>query len=171
MPASHSTARSTTSTTLSLRGVTVTRGARPVLDSVDLVVAGGHRMGVVGPNGVGKSTLLAAAAAAVPLDAGEVRTTPPTATVGWLHQEPERIDESVRAALARRTGVTGAQRDLDDAATRANQPNGAVQGVSETPAQQRPPVACRTPSTPACPVEKRNIGPMRTVTTPSPTST
>ena len=128
MPASRPPDRSATSpTTLSLRGVTVTRGPRPVLDRVDLVVAAGHRTGVVGPNGVGKSTLLAAAAGAVPLDAGEVRTTPPNATVGWLRQEPERMDESVRTALARRTGVTGAQRDLDDAtaALAADEPGAA----------------------------------------------
>ncbi|MFP5487604.1 MAG: ABC-F family ATP-binding cassette domain-containing protein, partial [Acidimicrobiia bacterium] len=86
-----------------------------MLDGVDLTVAGGHRIGVVGPNGVGKSTLLAAASSAIPLDAGEVRTTPPEATVGWLRQEPERVDETVRAALARRTGVTGAQEALDAA--------------------------------------------------------
>ena len=118
MPASRPTPRSTTprsTTSLAMRDVTVTRGARAVLDGVDLAVASGQRIGVVGPNGVGKSTLLAAAAAAVPLDAGTVRTTPPNATVGWLHQEPERHRETVRAALARRTGVTGAQHDLDAA--------------------------------------------------------
>jgi len=86
-----------------------------VLDHVDLTVASGHRYGIVGPNGVGKSTLLAAAASAIPLDSGDVRTTPPDATVGWLHQEPERIEESVRAALARRTGVAAAQAALDAA--------------------------------------------------------
>jgi ATPase subunit of ABC transporter with duplicated ATPase domains len=37
--------------------------------------------------------------------------------VGWLHQEPERVDETVRAALGRRTGVTGAQAALDAATT------------------------------------------------------
>ena len=113
MPASRPTSRSTTS--LTMRGVSVTRGALVVLDAVDLLVTTGHRVGIVGPNGVGKSTLLAAAAEAVPLDGGEVRTTPPSATVGWLRQEPERRAETVRAALARRTGVSGAQQELDAA--------------------------------------------------------
>ena len=117
MPASRPAPRPA-ATTLALRGVSVTRGARRVLDAVDLVAGPGHRVGVVGPNGVGKSTLLAAAAAAVPLDAGTVTVTPPTATVGWLRQEPDRDGETVRTVLARRTGVTGAQRALD-AATRA----------------------------------------------------
>jgi len=62
---------------LSFHDVTVTRAARPILDHVDLLVAPGERSGVVGPNGVGKSTLLAAAAGVLALDSGEVRTTPP----------------------------------------------------------------------------------------------
>jgi ATPase subunit of ABC transporter with duplicated ATPase domains len=100
---------------LSFHGVVVARGPQLVLDRVDLLVGPGRRIGVVGPNGVGKSTLLAAAAGAVPLDAGEVRTTPPDATIGWLHQEPERSDETVRELLTRRTGVAAAQNDLDAA--------------------------------------------------------
>ncbi len=97
--------------------VTVTRGARPILDHVGLLAAPGQRLGIIGPNGVGKSTLLAAAAGAVTLDSGEVRLTPPSATVGWLRQEADRSGETVRELLARRTGVAEAQRELDDATT------------------------------------------------------
>ncbi len=104
------------SATLTLAGVTVTRGPRPIVDAVNLVVPSGRRIGVVGPNGVGKSSLLAACAGALPIDAGEIRLTPPTATVGWLRQEPERTNETVRELLRRRTGVTDAQRELDGAA-------------------------------------------------------
>jgi len=86
-----------------------------VLDGVDLVVAGGERIGVVGPNGVGKSTLLQALAGLVPLERGRVDRTPPTATVGYLPQEPSRSDESVAEYLARRTGVTDAHHELDAA--------------------------------------------------------
>ena len=106
-------------TTLVARDVTVTRGARSVLDAVDLTVAPGRRVALVGPNGVGKSTLLAVLAGRLPVDRGSVNVTPPTATVGWLTQEPERSDhETVRALLARRTGVAAAQIELD-AATEA----------------------------------------------------
>ena len=100
---------------LSLSGVSVTRAARPVLTDVDLLVAPGKRIGVVGPNGVGKSTLLAVAAGVLAPESGTVALAPPTATVGWLHQEPERSDELVRDLLARRTGVTDAQLELDAA--------------------------------------------------------
>ena len=104
------------SATLSLDDVTVTRGVNPILAHVDLLVPPGRRIGVVGPNGVGKSTLLGVCAGAVSVDRGEVRLAPPQATIGWLHQEPERgADETVRQLLSRRTGVTGAQAALDAA--------------------------------------------------------
>ena len=103
------------SATLSLHDLTVSRGARTILDSVDLLVAPGDRVGVVGPNGVGKSTLLAAAAGELRPDSGGVRLMPPAANVGWLRQEPDRSGETVRDLLHRRTGVTAAQLELDTA--------------------------------------------------------
>jgi ATPase subunit of ABC transporter with duplicated ATPase domains len=97
------------------RSVTVSRGPLLVLDSIDLTLAPGHRVGLVGPNGVGKSTLLATLAGDVEPDRGSVAAAPPSATVGLLPQEPQRSDETVAAFLGRRTGVTGAQHDLDAA--------------------------------------------------------
>ena len=96
-------------------GVTVTRAARTVLDQVDLVVPPGHRIGLVGANGVGKSTLLAVCAGGVAPDSGGVRLSPPDAAVGWLRQEPDRSDETVVELLHRRTGVAAAQTALDAA--------------------------------------------------------
>ncbi len=103
-------------------GITVVRGPSLVLSDVSLTVAPGSRTGVVGPNGVGKSTLLALLAGALVPDSGSVVLSPPTATVGLLPQEPERREgETVAAFLERRTGVAGAQAALDaatDALTR-----------------------------------------------------
>ena len=100
-------------------GITVVRGPSLVLSDVSLTVAPGARTGVVGPNGVGKSTLLAVLAGALVPDTGTVSLSPPTATVGLLPQEPERrAGETVAAFLERRTGVTAAQAALD-AATEA----------------------------------------------------
>ncbi len=104
------------SATLVASGLTVVRGGAVVLESVDLTVAPGDRLGVVGPNGVGKSTLLAALAGLVPLDSGRVDLAPPTATVGLLPQEPDRRPgETLMAFLARRTGVADASAALDTA--------------------------------------------------------
>ena len=99
--------------------LTVVRGPSLVLSGVSLTVAPGSRIGVVGPNGVGKSTLLAALSGALPPDTGTVQVSPPTATVGLLPQEPDRrAGETLSAFLARRTGVAAAQAELD-AATEA----------------------------------------------------
>ena len=104
------------SATLVASGLTVVRGGSVVLEAVDLTVAPGDRLGIVGPNGVGKSTLLGALAGAVPLDSGRVDLAPPTATVGLLPQEPDRRPgETLLAFLARRTGVAEASVALDAA--------------------------------------------------------
>jgi ATPase subunit of ABC transporter with duplicated ATPase domains len=98
-------------------GLTVVRGPSLVLSGVSLTVTPGSRIGVVGPNGVGKSTLLAALAGALPPDTGTVQVAPRTATVGLLPQEPDRRrGETLSAFLARRTGVAAAQAELDAAA-------------------------------------------------------
>ena len=93
------------------------RGGRTVLEDVSLTVGPAACLGVVGPNGVGKSTLLQILAGLlVPLE-GDVRLDPPTATVGYLSQEhAPSADESVRAVLYRRTGVAAAEAGLEKAA-------------------------------------------------------
>lgn len=93
-------------------------GARHILDAVDLAVDPGQRVGLVGPNGVGKSTLLKVLAGVIVPDQGTVVRMPADAVVGYLAQEPERAAESVREHLARRTGVADADVELH-AATEA----------------------------------------------------
>jgi ATPase subunit of ABC transporter with duplicated ATPase domains len=100
---------------LHAHGISLSLGARPILDAADLTVDPGHRIGLVGPNGVGKSTLLRVVAGIVPHDAGTVALNPRDATVGYLPQEPERTSESVTEHLARRTGVTASSVELDEA--------------------------------------------------------
>src|SRR6476661_11272792 len=105
------------SATLLARGITVTHGRRPILTAIDLTVAPGHRIGVVGPNGVGKSTLLRVLAGIERPERGTATLAPPDAAVGFLPQEPERrAGESVAAFLARRTGVAASTAELDAAA-------------------------------------------------------
>jgi ATPase subunit of ABC transporter with duplicated ATPase domains len=91
-------------------------GSFTVLDGVDLTIGPRTRLGVVGPNGVGKSTLLRLLAGLDVPDRGSVTRTPPTARVGYLPQEPERSDEAVAEFLARRTGVTAAAAAFEAAA-------------------------------------------------------
>ncbi len=100
---------------LRARRLTVTRGPLVVLDGVDFTVAEGDTIGLVGSNGVGKTTLLCALAGQVQPDRGTVERTPPTATVGYLPQERHRSHEAVTDYLHRRTGATGASAELDAA--------------------------------------------------------
>ena len=105
------------SASIHARGVSLALGARHILEGADLSVDPGQRVGLVGPNGVGKSTLLKLLCGELQPDAGTITRTPPTAIVGYLAQELERTDETVHEHLARRTGVAAAQHELDAATT------------------------------------------------------
>ena len=110
-------AAGTTAATLVARALTQDRGGRTVLRDVSLTVGPESRIGVIGPNGVGKSTLLLLLAGLLPPDSGRVTLDPPTATVGYLAQEHERVPgETVRQAIERRTGATAAEAELAAAA-------------------------------------------------------
>ncbi|MBF6327454.1 ABC-F family ATP-binding cassette domain-containing protein [Nocardia transvalensis] len=105
-------------TTLHARGLSAGHGERTLFEDLDLVLAPGDVVGLVGVNGAGKSTLLRTLAEQNP-PTGEITLSPPDATVGYLAQEPERVPgETVLQFLARRTGVAAAQRAMDAAAER-----------------------------------------------------
>ena len=106
------------STSVRLSDLTVSYGPAVMLDHVSFTIEPRERWGVVGPNGVGKSTLLKTIAGLITPDSGRVLVTPRGASIGYLSQEPDRRpDEDVRAYLARRTGVTAASEALDTATT------------------------------------------------------
>jgi ATPase subunit of ABC transporter with duplicated ATPase domains len=103
--------------TLLARGVSRWHGTAAVLEGIDLTIGPTSRIGVVGPNGVGKSTLLRILAGVESPDAGTVRLAPATAAIGHLTQEPERrAGETLRGFLARRTGVAAALAAMEAAA-------------------------------------------------------
>ncbi|AZS75237.1 heme ABC transporter ATP-binding protein [Streptomyces lydicus] len=104
------------SATLVAKDLAAGHGERVLFSGLDLVVAPGDVIGLVGANGAGKSTLLRLLAGLDTPEEGTLALSPPTATVGHLPQEPDRRPgETVRAFLARRTGVTDAQLALDTA--------------------------------------------------------
>lgn len=103
--------------TLVARGLAAGHADRTLFSGLDLVVAPGDVVGLVGVNGAGKSTLLRILAGIEPAVEGSVVLSPPTATVGYLPQEPDRrAGETVAAFLARRTGVGAATVEMDAAA-------------------------------------------------------
>ena len=73
---------------LHLRGIGLTFGGRPILESAELAVAEGERLALVGRNGSGKSTLLKIAAGMIESDKGE-RWLQPGTTIRYLPQEPD----------------------------------------------------------------------------------
>jgi ATPase subunit of ABC transporter with duplicated ATPase domains len=114
---------------LAARDISKSYAAVQVLDRVSLHVAPGDRVGVVGPNGIGKSTLLRVLAGLEPPDAGRVVAS---GAVGYLPQEPEaRRGESVRDYLARRTGVGAAESEMDGLAARLGDEPGLAALYSE----------------------------------------
>ena len=105
------------SATLVARGLAAAYGDQPLFADLDLVVAPGDVIGLVGANGAGKSTLLRVLAGLAASEAGSVTVSPLEATIGYLPQEPDRrARETVRQFLARRTGVRAADDQMQAAA-------------------------------------------------------
>jgi len=104
--------------TLVAKGLAGGYAHRTLFDSVDLTVAPGDVVGVVGVNGAGKSTLLRLLAGTLGPQEGTVSRVPGDAFIGWLPQEHERLaEETVADFIARRTGCDQATRDMDAAAS------------------------------------------------------
>ncbi|MEO0393858.1 MAG: metal ABC transporter ATP-binding protein [Pseudomonadota bacterium] len=104
---------------LTLRGLTVSYGAKPAVFAIDMTVPQGSMMAIVGPNGAGKSTLLKGALGILPKLAGEVQVfgqplahqrdrfayVPQRASVDW--DFPTRVIDVVTMGAYRRTGWFG----------------------------------------------------------------
>ena len=102
---------------------------RTLFEGLDLTVAPGDVVGVVGVNGAGKSTLLRILAGDVEALDGTVNLAPADAFVGWLPQEHQRVTgETVAGYIARRTGCTVATQAMDAAAAVLADPGTAATG-------------------------------------------
>jgi ATP-binding cassette ChvD family protein len=88
-----------------MRAVRKAYGEKVILDDVTLAFLPGAKIGVVGPNGMGKSTLLRMMAGLEQPSNGEARLMPGF-TVGLLAQEPE-LDEHLTVLGNVEKGVAG----------------------------------------------------------------
>ena len=93
---------------LVLEGVTVRRGGVPVLDAVDLSIAPGEVVAVVGRTGAGKTTLVQALARLLPVSEGIVRI------------DGAPVDELARSDLRRALAVVPQETYLFSATVREN---------------------------------------------------
>ena len=117
---------------LSIRRVSVALAGRPVLASVSLAIGPASRIGLLGPNGVGKTTLLRVCAGLVTPDAGRVVRAPEELLVGYLEQEPlARSDETLGELFARRTGVAAALAEAEAAAHTMGEELAAIQRYTD----------------------------------------
>ena len=92
---------------LQARGISKSFGARLILSGLDLDIEPGVRLGVIGPNGGGKSTLLRIVAGEETADAGEV-TRRRGLVVAFL---PQQLEGDERPALPT---LRAARPDLDE---------------------------------------------------------
>jgi ATPase subunit of ABC transporter with duplicated ATPase domains len=73
--------------TLVARNIAKSYGDTVVLDRLSLTVTPSSRVGVVGPNGIGKSTLLRVLAGLEKPDSGTIKREPPDLSVAYLAQQ------------------------------------------------------------------------------------
>src|SRR5687767_13534378 len=105
---------------IALKDAELAFGMTPLLDRAALSISEGDRIGLIGRNGTGKSSLLAVLAGRLPLDDGEVPRKPGL-RVALVEQEPELpAAESILASLHRRSGIDSIadERDRHAAETR-----------------------------------------------------
>jgi ATPase subunit of ABC transporter with duplicated ATPase domains len=81
---------------LELAGISKAYGKKPVLEGVSLTVRRGERVAVIGPNGLGKSTLLKIATGALAADAGKITWGYET-RVGYFAQDHHEVLERPEA--------------------------------------------------------------------------
>ena len=86
--------------------ITKSYGAQPLFEDLDVVVRRGDRLGIIGPNGIGKTTLLECLLGKMRHDAGSVRLGS-RLSIGYYKQVPLDLDlslsvwRSIQSAIAR----------------------------------------------------------------------
>ncbi len=111
---------------VALEGAAIGYGGRALLSGIDLVVAPGDFLGVVGPNGGGKTTLLRALLGALPLVEGRL-VRPRPVRVGYVPQRehvdsiwPFRVSEVVLMGRVPMLGLLRRPGDRDAEAVRSS---------------------------------------------------
>jgi ATP-binding cassette subfamily F protein 3 len=97
---------------LRLIDVAIARGARTLYRNVSLIAPPGERIGLVGANGSGKSSLFAAILGELPIDSGELESPPP-ARIAHVAQDIEGADlAAIDYVLAGHAPLTAARAEL-----------------------------------------------------------
>ena len=92
---------------ISLNGVSLTFAGLPLLDSVNLQIDDGERLGLLGRNGAGKSTLLRLLEGTLAPDSGDAVRQPGLRVASLQQEVPLDLAGTVREHLHDSCGVTG----------------------------------------------------------------
>ena len=106
---------------ITLKNVTLRRSAKVLLDGATVTINPGEKVGLVGRNGAGKSSLFALINGALHEDGGDF-SMPPTWRLAQVAQEMPETDQPVSCAIGRRN--TGSE-NIAPAATHPSRPPAA----------------------------------------------
>src|SRR5271154_5418012 len=100
---------------LFIQDLTYRIAGRTLLDKTSLIIPAGHRVGLVGPNGTGKSTLFKLIAGELASDGGEISLIK-GASMGMVRQDlPEDDTKLIDVVLAADTEREALFKEAEDA--------------------------------------------------------
>ena len=92
---------------VSLQNLSIAFGGPPLLDAVQLQIEKGQRIGLLGRNGTGKSTLMKILAGQIASDDGTILTEPGVKVAYFSQTIPRDLDGSVFEIIAQGLGTRG----------------------------------------------------------------
>ncbi|AGG88773.1 ABC-F family ATP-binding cassette domain-containing protein [Rhodanobacter denitrificans] len=105
---------------ISFRHFALRRGSRLLLSDIDLVIQGGWRLGVIGRNGCGKSSLFAALQGTLEGDAGELEMSGKLRLASVAQETPALPDAAIDYVLGGDEELAAAIRDEAEAGERGD---------------------------------------------------
>ncbi len=106
--------------------VTLARGVKPLLDKVDLILNPGDKIGLIGSNGAGKSSLFAMLRGELHPDQGEL-SYPPTWRMAHVAQETPALDRSaIEYAIDGDVGLRKLEAELAEAEAAPDTPESGL---------------------------------------------
>jgi ATP-binding cassette subfamily F protein 3 len=105
---------------LQVRDVSKSFGDKLIFEKVSFALSSGERVGLIGPNGCGKTTLLKIILGEVEPDTGSARLSPATIQIGYLaqaleHAQDETVGQVMKKAIG---GMIEAEQRLDTLSAR-----------------------------------------------------
>src|SRR5215472_1503885 len=100
---------------LSLRSVTLRRGPRALFSDASFTLYAGEKVGVVGANGSGKSSLFALIAGELAPDAGAIEIPASLALASVAQDEPPAAQPAIECVLDGDAQLRATERALQDA--------------------------------------------------------